>query len=174
METNNDIVQPFKRPTGMTILLVLSFINACLQIFGSIILYVGTPVMEEMLTSGQMEELMRPFLSSMSGEIQEAYMSELEFRASVNPLYYLFNLLFYIGSLMGVLKMFKMHRVGFHTYSISQILILINSVVFLYSQQNRSGFFSEFLTTLMLILIYHLYFKRMEMQESQKMEDHGT
>ncbi len=174
METNNDLVQPFKRPPGMTFLLVLSFINACLQIFGSLIMYVGTPVLEEILASGQMEDYMGPLFNAMDEGMREAYLAEMEFRASINPLYYLFNLMLYIGSLMGVLKMFKLHRVGFHTYSISQMLILINSVVFIYSSKGRTGFFSEFLTTLMLILIYHLFFKRIEMQESSKNQDYGA
>ena len=167
MGTNNDLVQPYKRPTGMTILLVLSFINAGLQIISSLIMYVGTPVLEEMLASGQIEELLLPFLNSMDENMREAYLGELEFRASVNPLYYLFNLMLYIGSLMGVLKMFKLHRVGFHTYSISQMLILINSVVFIYSNHTHSGFFSEFLTTVLFILMYHLFFKKIEMDSSK-------
>lgn len=171
--------QPQKRPTGMTILLVLSFINACLQIFSSLIMYVGTPVLEEMLSSGQIEELMHPFFASMDESMFEAYMSELELRATINPLYYLLNLVLYIGSLAGVIKMFKLHRVGFHTYSISQMLILINSVVFIYAHQTRSGFFSEFLTTLLFILIYHLYFKKIELDASRSenhpnTDDHGT
>ena len=166
METNNELSSSSKRPTGMTILLVLSFINACLQIFGSGIMFVGTPVLEDMLSSGQVEDLMRPFFASMDESMFEAYMAELELRASIKPIYYLFNLILYIGSLAGVIKMFKMHRVGFHTYSISQILILINSVVFIYSHQTHSSFFSEFLTTLLFILIYHLYFKRIEMAAS--------
>ena len=167
METNNDILQPMKRPTGMTILLVLSFINACLQIFSSVIMFVGTPMLEEMLSSGQIESLMRPFFASADESMFEAYMGELEFRASIEPIYYLLNLVLYIGSLAGVIKMLKLHRVGFHTYSISQMLILINSVVFIYSHQSHSAFFSEFLTTLMFILIYHLYFKRIEMTSSR-------
>lgn len=179
METNYDTLQPIKRPTGMTILLVLSFINACFQIFSSMIMYVGTPMMQEMLASGQMEEVIQQFSAFMDENMMEAYMNEMSFRASLNPNYYLFNFILYVGSLAGVLKMFKLHRIGFHTYSISQILLLIVGVVFIYSNHARAGFFSEFLMTLMFILLYHLYFKKIEMDPSrpknnQNLDDYGT
>lgn len=162
METNNDIQQLIKRPTGMTILLVLSLINACFQIFSAGVMYIGLPVMNEMINTGQMEPMIQSFRAFMNEEMMEAYMNELSFRASINPNYYLFNFILYIVSLAGVLKMFKLHRIGFHAYSISQILLLIVSVIFIYSDQAHGGFFSEFLMTLMFILLYHLYFRRIE------------
>ena len=82
-------------------------------------------------------------------------------------MYYLFNFVFYIGSMIGVVKMFKLQRQGFHFYAISQFLILINSVVFIYSKQPENTFFTEFLTTIMLILIYHLFLKRIELLQQQ-------
>ena len=153
-----------KRPTGMTILLVLSFINACLQIFINLTMYIGTPMMNEMISSGQMEEIMAPFLSGMDESMVDAVMAQMTFRASISPVFYLWTFLLYIGSLVGVLQMFKLQRVGFHIYSISQLLILIVGVVYVYTKQKPNPLLSEFLTTLMFILIYHLYFKRIEYQ----------
>ena len=151
-----------KRPTGMTILLVLSFINACLQIFINLTMYIGTPMMNEMISSGQMEEIMAPFLSGMDESMVDAVMAQMTFRASISPVFYLWTFLLYIGSLVGVLQMFKLQRVGFHIYSISQLLILIVGVVYVYTKQKPNPLLSEFLTTLMFILIYHLYFKLIE------------
>ena len=68
--------------------------------------------------------------------------------------------------------MFKLQRVGFHFYSISQILMLIAAVVFVYSKQGQDTFLNEFLTTMMFILIYHLYLKRIEFQ--QQINNNGT
>ena len=151
----------------MTILLVLSFINAFLQIFSSLVMYVATPAMSEMLANGQMEEVMAPYLGMMDEDMSAAFMSQMELRATVNPTYYLFTFVLYIVSLVGVKKMFKIQRLGFHLYSISQLLILIFGVMFIFSKQTPNPFFSEFLTTLLFILIYHLYFKRIEYQEHQ-------
>ena len=78
--------------------------------------------------------------------------------------------LLYVGSLIGVIKMFKLQRTGFHVYSISQMLILIVSVICIYSKQGTDGFFNEFLMTVMFILIYHLYLKRIENDPANQRE----
>lgn len=153
-----------KRPVGMTILLVLSFMNACIQIFSNMGMYVTTPVMSQMMESGDLEEAMSPILDLMQieGDALDDFWEIIENRLAVNPIYYLLMGLLYIGSLVGVLKMFKLQRVGFHVYSISQMLLLIVGVVFIYSKQGNNLFFNEFLMTIMFILIYHLYLKRIE------------
>ena len=153
-----------KRPVGMTILLVLSLINACLQIFSNLGMYVTTPIMSQMMANGELEEAMAPFLSlmKMDGDELKAFWEILETRLTINPVYYLFTALLFVGSLIGVIKMFKLKRTGFHFYSISQMLILIVAVIYIYSKQGSAGFFNEFLMTVMFILLYHLYFKRIE------------
>lgn len=163
---------PVKRPIGMTILLVLSLVNAILQIFSSLGMWITTPVMSQMMADGTLEESMAPFLSMMQmGEEElKAFWEIIELRLSVNPVYYLFTALLYIGSLIGVIKMFKLQRTGFHFYSISQMLILIVTVVYIVSKQGSAGFFNDFLMTVMFILIYHLYLKRIENDSSAKKE----
>lgn len=155
---------PIKRPIGMTILLILSLVNACLQIFSSLGMFLTLPVMNKMLANGDMAQQMEPWLSlmRMSDEETKAFWEVIESRLSINPAYYLLTALLYVGSLVGVLRMFKLQRIGFHVYSISQLLILIVAVIFVYSTQGNSGFFNEFLMTVMFILLYHLYLKRIE------------
>lgn len=156
----------------MTILLVLSLINAILQIFSAFGMWVTTPVMSQMLADGTLEESMAPVLTlmRMDDEAARAFWEVLESRLTINPLYYLFTALLYIGSLIGVIKMFKLQRVGFHLYSISQMLLLIVSVIYIYSTQGSDGFFNEFLMTVMFILIYHLYLKRIENDPTNQRE----
>jgi hypothetical protein len=79
---------------------------------------------------------------------------------------WLFLFILFIGSLTGVIRMFKGNKTGLHIYAISQILMLINASVYLYPKLPQSGFVSELLLTLIFILIYYLYFKRMEMQDN--------
>ena len=162
-----------KRPIGMTILLVLSLINAILQIFSSLGMWVTTPMMSEMLANGELEESMAPFLTlmRMDDEATKAFWEVLENRLTINPIYYLFTALLYVGSLIGVVKMFKLQRAGFHFYSISQMLLLIVAVIYVYSIQGNAGFFNEFLMTVMFILIYHLYLKRVEYGQTKREQD---
>ena len=156
----------------MTILLVLSLINACLQIFSSLGMYVSLPIMSQMMENGDLEETMAPFLTLMqiSGDDLDAFWQIIEVRLTINPIYYLLTALLYVGSLVGVIKMFKLQRTGFHIYSISQMLLLIITVIYIYSKLGSEGFFNEFLMTVMFILIYHLYLKRVENEPKAKRE----
>ena len=163
METLNT---PKKRPTGMTILLVLSFINACWNIISSLVMYFTTPIMAEMSKNGQLEEMMAPFSSAMTEEMREAMNTSIGLMTQIEPKYWLFLCILFIGSLTGVLRMFKSNKTGLHVYAISQILMLINASVYLYPKQPQSGFVSDLLLTVIFILLYYLYFKRMEMQNN--------
>ena len=159
METN---AQPKKRPVGMTILLVMSLINACWNILSSFVMYLMMPTMREMAQNGQMEEMMQPY-SAMFGEEQLQLMKDsMNLLGQIAPKYWLFLLVLFIGSLMGVIRMFKGNKVGFHIYSISQILMLINASVYLYPKQPQSGFASDLMLTAVFVLLYYLYFKRMD------------
>ncbi len=155
---------PVRRPVGMTVLLILSLVNACLQIFSALSMYLTVPMMSQMLANGELAEAMGPYISMMrmSDEEIKAFWEVIETRLSISPTYYLLTALLYVGSLVGVIKMFKLQRKGFHIYSISQILLLIVAVYYIYSAPGNNGFFSEFLTTVIFILIYHLYLKRIE------------
>lgn len=159
-----------KRPTGMTILLVLSFINACWNILRSIILYFTTPSMADMYENGQFEEMMQPF-SAMGEDFIKSLNDAMHIFTQINPNYYLILLVLFIASLMGVIKMFKSNKRGFHIYSIAQILMLIDASVFVYPLQKPSPFISDLLLTTIFILLYYLYFKRMEMSQNPQNPD---
>ena len=163
METN--IQQPQKRPVGMTILLVLSLINACWNIFSSSISLIMKPVMSEMLNNGQFDEMMQPF-STMGGEFSKAMNEGMQVFSQIDSKFYLILLVLFIASLIGVIKMFKGDKRGFHIYSIAQICMLIDNSVFVYPLQKPSPFFSDLMLTAMFILLYYLYFKRMEMAKT--------
>ena len=161
---------PQKRPTGITILLVLSFINACWNIIRSFVMYLTTPRIAEMLRNGEFEEMMLPF-SSFGEEFTKAMADSMGLLAQINPNYYLILLVLFIASLVGVIKMFKGDKRGLHIYSVAQICMLIDHSVFVYPLQKPSPFVSDLLFTVIFILLYFLYFKRMDMlQNSQNQE----
>ncbi len=149
----------------MTILLVLSFINACWNIIRSIVLYFTTPKMVEMYQNGQFDEMMAPF-SGMGEDFTNAMNDAMHIFSQINPNYYLILLVLFIASLIGVLKMFKGDKRGFHIYSIAQICMLIDHSVFVYPLQKPSPFTSDLMITILFILLYYLYFKRMQMVDT--------
>ena len=149
----------------MTILLVLSFINACWNILRSVILYFTTPRMAEMYENGELDKMMEPF-SAMGEEFTKAMNDSMHIFTQINPNYYLVLLVLFIASLIGVLKMFKGDKRGFHIYSIAQICMLIDHSVFVYPLQKPSPFTSDLIITILFILLYYLYFKRMQMVDT--------
>ena len=163
----NDFQEPVKRPWAMTFLLVLSFLNAVSQILRSLFTYFFMPVMKEMLENGQLEEQIQILMPTMDEATLQAVLDNMTIQLSVQPFYYLLIGLLFVGSLVGVIKMFKLQRIGFHIYSIAQLLILIVDVVFIYSKQAQNPFFNEFLMTLLFILFYHLSFNRIELMQKQ-------
>ena len=149
----------------MTILLILSFINACWNILRSVILYFTTPRMAEMYENGELDKMMEPF-SAMGEEFTKAMNDAMHIFTQINPNYYLILLVLFIASLIGVLKMFKGDKRGFHIYSIAQICMLIDHSVFVYPLQKPSPFTSDLIITILFILLYYLYFKRMQMVDT--------
>lgn len=146
----------------MTILLVLSSINACWNILRSIIMYFATPRMAEKYENGQFEEMMQPF-SAMGEDFTKAMNDSMNILTQINPYYYLILLVLFIASLVGVVRMFKNDKRGFHVYAIAQICMLIAHSVFVYPLQKPSPFVSDLLLTSIFIMLYYLYFKRMQM-----------
>lgn len=162
-----ETTQTKKRPTGMTILLVMSFINACWNILSSMVMFMATPKLAEMAQNGEVENLMAPFTATMSEEMRESMLAGMNMIAQIDTKYWLFLGILFIGSLMGVIRMFKGDKRGLHIYAISQILILINASFYLYPHQPQSSFVSDLLLTAIFVLLYYLYFKRMEMQNNE-------
>lgn len=152
----------------MTVFLVLSFINACWNIMRSIIMYITTPVMSKMVENGEFENAMEPFIATFGEEMRQAVTDSMNLLANINPIYYLFTLVLFIASLVGVLRMFKWDKRGFHIYSIAQILMLIVTSVYVYPLQHPSPFTYDLLITAMFILMYYLYFKRKELFDNQQ------
>ena len=154
----------------MTILLVLSFINACWNILRSFVMYFTTPIMSKMLDDGQFEEMMKPF-SSFGEDFTNAMTDSMNLLTQINPNYYLILLALFIASLIGVIKMFKNDKRGFHIYAIAQICMLIAHSVFVYPLKKPSPFISDLLLTVIFVLLYYLYFKRMEMTQGPQNQD---
>lgn len=154
-----------KRPKGMTLFLVLSLINACSKIISSLVSFFVIPTAAKMMESGQLQETYEPIFTMMKwGEDEiDTFLSNIQASLSISPNYHLIQALLFIGSLIGVIMMFKLDKRGFHIYSISQICMLINASVFLYPKQPQSTFFFDLMFTLAFIFLYYSFFKRIEL-----------
>lgn len=124
-------------------------------------------MLSEWMKNGQFEDAMSSVTPSMSEEMRQSMMDTMNVFANIKPVYYLFILLLFVASLVGVLRMFRWNKAGFHVYAIAQMLILIVSSIYRYPLMHPSPFTSDLLLTAIFILLYYLYFKRMEMVNNQ-------
>jgi hypothetical protein len=103
-----------QRPTLLTVLCILTFIGSGMNLFSSFMI------------AGFYDLFVQ-----ISPEIAKEFKwSGIELLTEANPLFFLFSGLFYIGSLIGALFMFFLKKIGFHIYTIAQILLVIAPMYF--------------------------------------------
>ncbi len=108
-EEPNQIPQaPQKRSKTLTVLCILSFIGSGFSALGALIYAL----------------LFDKFLDFYSSNDSDLYRMMYDSLAILSPGYFLTELIFTIASLIGVIFMWKLRKIGFHTYTIANILIL--------------------------------------------------
>lgn len=152
-EFNNE---PKERPSSLTILCVLSALNAVYQAIANISVWGMYNKIHEFLDEGsEMYEQMSNIMGDDWEQMAIAY-SEM---FSVNRGYYLFCCILYIASFVGVMQMWRLNKRGFHVYTIAQILILIVSTIFVYNTLNGSPI-SDLIITAMFVVLYFMHYRK--------------
>ncbi|MCR5037144.1 MAG: hypothetical protein K6A73_07460 [Bacteroidales bacterium] len=143
-----------KRPNGLTVACVLSFISAGWFALGNLITFLSYNVMKSLTTDENYLEMMEKFVPDM-----DEFEATMEAQFAVSRVSYLLQALLYIGSFIGVLYMWRLQKKGFHIYAISQLLLLIVTAVFVTSVTGASIWGSVILTAIW-IGIYFIYYKK--------------
>ena len=143
-----------KRPDGLTVACVLSFISAGFSVLANLVTFLSYDIMKSLMTDEDYLELMEKF-----GQDMEQFESTMEAQFAVSRGSYLLQALLYVGSFIGVLYMWKLQKKGFHIYAISQILILIATAVFVTSVTGAPIWGSVILTAIW-IGIYYIYYRK--------------
>lgn len=143
-----------KRPDGLTVACVLSFINAGWQILANIVTFLMYNLMKEIGQSEEYLEMMEKFAPNVD-DIESAMQAQF----AVSRMSYLVQALLYVGSFIGVLYMWRLQKKGFHIYAISQILILIATALLVTSVTGAS-MTGAVIMTAVWIGIYYMYYKR--------------
>lgn len=126
--TNQDVPgaageKPKKRPELLKVLCILTFIGSGLSFLANAIMYLTIDVWKAAYQEG--------VFSILEGKVE---MKMIDLLMNVNPNYYMFQALLFGLSVYGAYLMWKLKKAGFHMYTISQILLLIVSKVFIPSQ----------------------------------------
>ncbi len=130
-----------KRPEFLSILCVLTFIGSGLAAFSNLVIYFSFDMLLLTYNDGGL---------NLPG-------SDIIF--TFNKSFYIFSFVIYLSSFSGAMLMWRLRKVGFHVYAISQILLLILPT--LYVSTDQFPLFGVLLTTTFILFYYrHLKFMR--------------
>jgi len=119
------ITEVKKRPQFLSVLCVLTFLSTGLGIFTSIL----TPMISDYLVE---------FITSMPG-YEQNLTEEGMVMLKAGWVYYLVSLVLISLSLFGAIKMWKLKRIGFHLYTIANLLLFCLPSIFLGMDFNLIG-----------------------------------
>jgi hypothetical protein len=122
METTNELLfqEKPKRPQLLTVLCVLSFIMCAFTIISTIM-----NIAQNSPESHQKSvEQIRSFNPAMADQMEDTFlMMESNTYLKLSPY---INLVFMLGSFLGVMMMWKLNKKGFYIYAVAEILPYIS------------------------------------------------
>lgn len=136
-----------KRPDGLTLLCVLSFIGSGLAFISNFMVFFIYPSIPEIMESDEFIQM-----PNLDPELL------LEFLTSAGRSYFLLAALLYLVSIIGVYFMWKLRKTGIHFYAMAQIALLIIPMIFISTELSA---LPSLLITVLFILLYSRFFKIM-------------
>lgn len=150
---------PAKRPEMLTLLCVLSFINAVWNALSNFISFAFYDTFQNMFKQMLEGEGMFEDMAEQMGDNWETMIQASSMAFSIGRGYYFFELALFITSFIGVLMMWRLQKRGFHIYTIAQILMLIVTSIFVTSKVG--GFpFGSIIWTVFFVFMYYTHYKR--------------
>ena len=116
---------PAKRPEMLTVLCILSFINAVYNGISNFISFVFYDFFQNMYVQMRNGEGMFEKMAEQMGDNWEMMAKASSLAFSIGRGYYFFEMLLYVASFIGVLMMWRLQKKGFHVYTIAQCLMII-------------------------------------------------
>ncbi|MDP4291221.1 MAG: hypothetical protein Q8908_09080 [Bacteroidota bacterium] len=133
---------PVKRTATLTVVCILTFIFSGLSFISSLFYALYYNYLPQLIKSS-------PFTSAISGI--EGMSDALKVMTQASIWFFIFNTLLYAMSLTGAILMFRLRKIGFHFYTMAQILLLILPLIYL---QGYRTDFSNTAITAIFIFIY--------------------
>lgn len=149
MKEEGSNISQEERPKQLTLLCVLSFVGGGASLLSNLFLYSAFDKITEYLQNGTTQKI-------LGTEI------DMSFIISINPDFFLWQMVLFSISIYGVILMWNFKMYGFHIYSVSQILLLILPEIYVPSLPFP---LLEISITIVFIL---LYFKNLKIVERGK------
>ena len=141
---------PVKRTPGLTFICILTFVFSGLMFVSSLFYsfyYYYIP--------GFIEN--SPFSKAFSGI--EGMTEAIKIMTSASIWYFILNTILYGVSLTGAILMFSLRKVGFHFYTVAQILLLITPMIYL------AGYKTDFASTVITAIFIFLYYTNLRLMK---------
>lgn len=153
-----------KRPEMLTVLCILSFINAVWNALSNFIYFAFYDVFQNIFTqmkegTGMFEELTEEMMEEV-GDTWTTMVDAASLSFSIGRGYYFLEMALYITSFIGVMMMWKLQKRGFHVYAIAQILMLIVTSVMVTSKVGGGFPFGSIFWTALFIIMYYSHHKK--------------
>lgn len=152
--------EPQKRPEMLTVLCILSFINAVWNALSNFISFAFYDTFQSLFTQMKNGEGMFEDMAEQMGDNWEMMSEASALAFSIGRGYYLLDLLLFVASFVGVLMMWRLQKKGFHVYTIAQILMLIATSIFVTSKVGGGFPFGPVFWTALFVFMYYSYYKK--------------
>ena len=147
-----------KRPEMLTVICVLSFINAVYNGISNFVSFAFYDSFQKVFAQMRNGEGMFADMAEQLGDNWEMFAQASSLAFSVGRGYYFLETLLYVASFIGVLMMWKLQKKGFHVYTIAQCLMIIATSFFVTSK--IGGFpFGPIFWTAAFVFMYASHYK---------------
>ena len=151
--------EPAKRPEMLTVLCVLSFINAVYNGIANFISFAFYDTFKNLLEQMRNGEGMFADMAEQMGDNWEMMSQASAMAFSIGRGYYFFETLFYVASFIGVLMMWRLQKKGFHVYTIAQFLMIIATSFFVTNKVGGGVPFGAIFWTAAFVFMYASHYK---------------
>ena len=147
-----------KRPEMLTVICVLSFINAVYNGISNFISFAFYDSFQKVFAQMRNGEGMFADMAEQLGDNWEMFAQASSLAFSVGRGYYFLETLLYVASFIGVLMMWRLQKKGFHVYTIAQCLMIIMTSIFVTNK--IGGFpFGPIFWTAAFVFMYASHYK---------------
>ena len=145
-----------KRPEMLTVICILSFINAVYNGIANFISFAFYDTFQNVFAQMRNGEGM---FADMADDNWEMFAQASSLAFSVGRGYYFVEMVLFVASFIGVLMMWRLQKKGFHVYTIAQFLMLIATSIFVTSKIDGGFPFGPIFWTAAFVFMYASYYK---------------
>ena len=141
---------PYKRTPSLTLICILTFVFSGLMFLSSLFYSVYYYYIPGVIESPPYKQLISVF---------EGMDETIKILISSSIWFFIFSTILYGVGLVGAILMFHLKKVGFHFYTVAQILLLITPMIY------QAGYKTDFASTVITAIFIFLYYTNLKIMK---------